>query len=148
MAAATPAHRELARWLLAREIAGRHEPTDLVGAADTACQKLSGRVARLVTFVAWQALLARALHLARREFPFLEGVRPGSSPTLGLEGLAEHVQGVEPAQAREGLAMVLANVLGLLATFVGDEITLRLVRDAWPDARLSGAEARAEEAGT
>ena len=140
MAAATPAHRELARWLLAREMGGRDEMTDLIAAADTACRKLSRRVARLVTFVACQALLARALHLARRDFSFLEGVRPGPAPDVCLEGLAERVRGVEPAQAREGLATVLANMLGLLATFVGDEITVRLVRDTWPDARPGGAD--------
>jgi hypothetical protein len=38
-------------------------------------------------------------------------------------------------------------VFGLLGTFVGDDITLRLVRDAWPEARLGDADAAAEEAG-
>jgi hypothetical protein len=147
VAAATPAHRELARWLLAREMDDPRAPTDPAGAAEAACRKLSHRVARLVTVVACQALMGRALHLARRDFPFLEGVRPGPSPDVCLEGLAECVRGVEPARATEGLATVLANVLGLLATFVGDEITLRLVRDAWPDARLGGADAGTEGAG-
>jgi hypothetical protein len=44
--------------------------------------------------------------------------------------------------------MVLANMLALLATFVGDEITLRLVRDAWPEARPGGADTGPEVAGT
>jgi hypothetical protein len=147
VAAATPAHRELARWLLAREVDHHREPIDLAAAAEAACRKLGHRVARLVTFVACQALLARALHLARRDFPFLEGVRPGPSPDVCLEGLAERLRGVEHARATEGLAAVLANVLGLLATFIGDEITMRLVRDAWPDARLGGADAGTEGAG-
>jgi hypothetical protein len=147
VAAATPAHRELARWLLAREMDDPLQPTDLAAAAEAVFGKLSRRVARLVTFVACQALLARALHLARREFPFLEDVRPGPSPDVCLEGLAERVRGVEHAHASEGLAAVLANVLGLLATFIGEEITLRLVRDAWPDAQLGAADADTEGAG-
>lgn len=138
MATATPAHQELARWILASEMGDRQEPTAVAEAAELACQKLSQRLARLVTVAGGQALLARALHLARPDFPFLEGVRPGSSPESCLEGLREHVQRVEPARAREGLALVLASLLGLLATFIGDELTLRLVRDVWPDARLGG----------
>jgi hypothetical protein len=140
VAAATPAHRELARWLLAREMGDRRDPAVLVDAAESACRKLSGAVARLATVAASQALLARALHLARAESPFLEGVRPGPSPDVGLEGLAEHLREAEPARAREGVPTVLANVLGLLATFIGDDITLGLVRDAWPDARVGAAE--------
>jgi hypothetical protein len=148
VATATPAHQDLARWLLAREMGDRADRADPVGAAESACRKLSECVARLVTVVAFQALLARALHLARAEFPSLAGVRPGPSPDACLEGLSERLEGVEPARATEALAAVLANLLGLLATFIGDDITLRVVRDAWPDARLGGADAAAEEAGT
>jgi hypothetical protein len=36
----------------------------------------------------------------------------------------------------------VAQLLGLLVTFIGEPLTLRLVRDAWPDAPIpaTGAE--------
>jgi hypothetical protein len=141
----TPAHRELAHWLLTHEVNNGQEPVALADAAETICRKLTPRLARLVTFAGCQAILARALHLATTDFPFLNGVRPGLSPEICFDGLGERVQGMELAQAREGLAMLLASVLGLLATFIGDELTLRLVRDVWPDAHPGDTDAAAHE---
>jgi hypothetical protein len=34
----------------------------------------------------------------------------------------------------DGGAVVVAHLLGLLATFIGEPLVRRLVRDAWPDA--------------
>jgi hypothetical protein len=146
VAVANPAHQELAGWLLAREIGARDGLGAEVEAAEMVCRKLSRRLAKLVTPAGSQALLARALRLARADFPFLEGVRLGSSPETCLEGLREAAGGVEPAQAREGAVGVLASLWGLLATFIGDELTLRLVRDVWPDARLGGPNPGTQEA--
>ncbi|HEV8635464.1 MAG TPA: hypothetical protein VG370_14655 [Chloroflexota bacterium] len=145
MAVANPAHQELAGWLLAREIGDRDGLDAEVAAAELVCRKLSRRLARLVTSAGCQALLERALHLARAEAPLLEGVRVGASPEICLEGLLERAEGAEPAQARAGMTMVLASLFGLLATFIGDELTLRLVRDVWPDARLDETDRGTQE---
>ncbi|HUH07689.1 MAG TPA: hypothetical protein VML96_07775 [Egibacteraceae bacterium] len=128
----------MAHWLLAGELGDRQGLTAEADAAEAVCRKLTHRLARLVTFAGCQALLVRALRLTSADYPFLEGIRPGSSPESCLEGLREGVEGLEPARAREGMAMVLASLLWLITTFIGDEITLRLVRDVWPDARIGG----------
>ena len=146
MAVGNPAHQELAGWLLEREIGDRDGLDAEVEAAELVCCKLSRRLAKLVTPAGAQAVLARALYLARAEFPFLEGVQVGSSPEVCLEGLRESAEGVEPVQARAGLALALASAVGLVATFIGDELTLRLVRDVWPDARLGDTDPGTQEA--
>jgi hypothetical protein len=129
----TPAQRDLARRLLAREMGARRDPAALPEATGRACRKLCERLAKLVTAAGCRALVGRALHLASAESPFLEGVRAGSPPETCLEGLGERVQGVEPAAAEHGLAAILASLIGLLVTFIGEDLTLRLVRDVWPD---------------
>jgi hypothetical protein len=54
------------------------------------------------------------------------------------------LKGLEPvvADASNGggdaALAVIAHLLGLLVTFVGEPLTLRLVRNAWPDASLDG----------
>ena len=45
----------------------------------------------------------------------------------------------------DGGAAVVAHLLGLLVTFIGEPLTLRLVADAWPDADVNELSARAEE---
>ena len=47
-----------------------------------------------------------------------------SSPLMRRDG------GAEAAVA------ITAHLLGLLVTFIGEPLTLRLVREAWPDASL------------
>ncbi|HVK09314.1 MAG TPA: hypothetical protein VM597_11100, partial [Gemmataceae bacterium] len=44
----------------------------------------------------------------------------------------------------EGGVEVVAHLLGLLVTFIGEPLTLRLVRDAWPDVSAAGAAVRSE----
>ena len=129
----TAVQRQVASWLLAREMEGRQVPAALPDAAERACQKLCQRLAKLVTPAGSQALLARALHLVRPEFPFLEGVQACPQPEVCLGGLPERVQRVEPAVARAGLSAILASLIGLLVTFIGQDLALRLIRDTWPD---------------
>jgi hypothetical protein len=131
--AVTPAQRELALWLLEDGMGDARDPEALLDAADGACQKLYRRLAKLVTVVGYQALLSRALHLARGEFPFLDGVRAGAPEGDCLDGL------------RAALTSVLANVIELLTIFIGDDLALRLVRDIWPNAPYGGTSPRQSE---
>ncbi len=111
------------------------EPEALLDAAEHACQKLCQRLAQLITVVGYRALLARALHLARGEFPFLEGVRAEDG---GFDGLRAKTEDVEPATLRAALTTVLGSVIGLLSTFIGEDLAVRLVRDVWPSAPYGG----------
>lgn len=141
----TPAHRDLANWLLAQEVHDPAEPKALQDAAERACQKLSERLTRLVTLAGYQALVARAVHLARGEYPFLEGVRPGSTSDVCLDGLQIQIETVDTATLHDGLTEVLAGVIGLLVTFIGEDLALRLVRDVWPDAPFGGSSPQQQE---
>jgi hypothetical protein len=128
-----PERRNLAHWLLAQEAGKIAGPQAVTEAAEAACQRLCRRLAQLVAVAGARALLARALRLAAADFPFLETVRAGATDETCLEGLRERARDVDPGQARDGLAAVLAAAIGLMATFIGDDLTLRLLRDVWPD---------------
>jgi hypothetical protein len=45
----------------------------------------------------------------------------------------------------EAGVVVVAQLLGLLMTFVGEPLMLRIVRDAWPDASIAGTDAESGE---
>jgi len=71
--------------------------------------------------------------LARAENPSLQTVKLKSDGSLdNCEALAVAGATGEP----EGAVAIIAHLLGLLETFVGEPFTLRLVRQAWPDASL------------
>jgi hypothetical protein len=119
-------------WLLAQELGPEADAAEVAAAAERVCQKLSSRLSTLVSPIGVQAVLARALHLGRADFPFLEGVRAGQPPGVCLVGLVVCVHDVGPAGARAGLDAVLGIVIRLLVGLIGHDLTMLQLREANP----------------
>jgi len=123
----SPVIRDLARRLTALEAAC--DPSDgPSGAVVRACEKLRVMLVMLVGGIGFRSLLSRALAMAKAEVPSLDAVR------VRADGSLEGLDGVGPTQAAEDGVVVVAQLIGLLVTFVGEPLTLHLVRDAWPEA--------------
>jgi len=139
--------RFLAAWLLEHETDNADVPDAVLAAAERTCQKLSTRLAKLVTVAGSQALLARAIHLAAAEAPFLRGVRAGTITGPCLENVRDGAREATYQQTQAGLIAVVAHLIGLLALFIGEDMTEHLVRDVWPDAPLgiSGPDSAPQE---
>lgn len=140
MAADPTSMRGLARRLLALEAASAAVTT--VGEpcrcaqheAVRVCDKLRKSVTRLAGDDGFASLLRRALVLARAEVPALDRITVNPNCAMeGIEALAasENDGGVAAASA------LTAHLLELLVTFIGEPLTLRLVREAWPDVALN-----------
>jgi hypothetical protein len=130
---AAPTHADLAKWLLAHEIVGATDAPAISDATERVFEKLSDRLSRLVSATGSRALVTRSLYLARAEFPFLEGVRAGTTAERCFEGLRERIQDVETSEAGKGLLAVLVALLDLVIGFIGEDLTVRLMREVWPD---------------
>ena len=123
--------RDLARRLLAEEAARRaatdaHE-TDLVN------EKLRISLTRLAGADSFTALLRRARVLSHKESPAPETEKNAADGGMkGSEGHAGHAA----SGATEHEALVAAHLLWLMVTFIGETLTLRLVRETWPDIRF------------
>jgi hypothetical protein len=125
----------LARLLLACEvIAGKAGKTS--GPAEPAAfrvyEKLRRPLCALAGVAGFRSLVSRALTLAKAEAPSLSVVQV--TPDGYLQGLGEVEPQVDEHQASDGGAILIAQLLVLLHTFIGEALTLRLVQDAWPDA--------------
>ena len=131
MRQATPELREQARRLFAREGGGPGDAPGPAGAMENACQELHRRFDPLIGSEGFSALLRRALSIAAREFPWVAEVGVEDYPNCSLRGLAEAARGRDEAEAREAFAFVLANVVWLLVTFIGEDITGSLLRETW-----------------
>ena len=55
-----------------------------------------------------------------------------------LKGLDEVEPHIDKEQARDGGAILIAELIGLLLTFIGEGLTLRLIQDVWPEAAFDG----------
>ena len=133
----SPAARVLARRVLRHEAGGRAEPAALAEAAERADARLRGRLARLIGPAGYTTLVARAVRLAQAEVPALERVTVDAlarGAEGGLHGVREFARASGDAGAAEaGLSTILAHAIELLGTFIGEDLALRLIRDAWPE---------------
>jgi hypothetical protein len=129
----SPVIENLARQLLARELASVESSHVDADHAVRACEKLRGPLTKLAGAAGFASLLSRAVTLAKREAPALERLRVGADGTLG--GCNELQGELDTADAaRHGGVVLLAQMLGLLVTLIGEPLMLSLVREAWPDA--------------
>lgn len=94
-----------------------------VHAVSRVCDKLRRPFATLAGIAGFRSLLARALTLAKQESPDLTGWEVKSEGSLqGLNG-----------EAAQSSAVLIAHLIGLMITFIGESLTLRLLHDVWPD---------------
>ncbi len=124
--------RELSRRLL---IASETASDRSVHEAAVVSEKLRIPLTRFAGAEGFASLLRRALVLAKAEVPSLQHIKVGTEGRL--EGFAELA--ANPGAALEGseaAVAITAHLLGLLGTFIGEPLTLKLVREAWPDTSL------------
>jgi hypothetical protein len=127
-----PSIRDLARRLLAAEAALQGDDTAPGHEAVRVCGKLHISLTRFAGPDGFASLLRRSLALARAQVPSLNRITVKSDCSMGgLEALA-----ADPDGGVEAATALTAHLLGLLVTFIGEPLTLRLVREAWPDESL------------
>jgi hypothetical protein len=129
----SPLMRDLARRLLAVEAASQSASDPHTQEVVLVSEKLRISLIQFAGADGFAALLRRALALATAEAPALRSAKVTADGRLeGLEQLATRVGSVAGAAS----VAITAHLLELLVTFIGEPLTLRLVRNAWPDASL------------
>jgi hypothetical protein len=125
--------RDLARQLLAEAAAGETSLTT-ESAFLRVYEKLRCSLCALVGVVGFRSLASRALTLAKAEAPSLSEMQVTSDGSLQRFGKPESQS--QEHQEDEAGVILLAELLALLITFIGESMTLRLLQDAWPEAGL------------
>jgi hypothetical protein len=99
LVAATPSQVALAQWLIQREVSDAGELLPGPEAAERACLKFGQRLALLFTAAGSGALLSRAIHLARTNFPSFDQQRTARTVEILTQRLRESSNGVHSQQA-------------------------------------------------
>jgi hypothetical protein len=120
--------RDFAELLIANEAASDTPLENGVPVAIRVCEKLRRPLTTLAGAAGFHSLLVRALTLAKREAPSLGALQvkaDGSLEDGGLNGNTHEA---------EGVILLVAHLIGLLFSFIGETLTLRLMHDVWPAA--------------
>jgi len=138
-----PESRHLAQRLLTYEAVAGENSEAAESAASRVCAKLRPPLITLAGVAGFRSLLSRALTLARARAPSLSAVLVAADGSL--QGLDQLGPQIDKAQAGEGGAILIAQLIELLLTFIGEGLTLRLVQDVWPEAAFDGRVSETKE---
>lgn len=127
----------LVRRLLTLEAVGSQDQEALVAAAERVLDRLRAHLSQRIGQEGFRTLLSRALALTTAQFPHLRTVRVAEDGSLvGLRRAAVATQetrdDVSQQDTVEGVVALVAHLLGLLFTFIGEDLTLRILSTVVP----------------
>jgi len=126
--------REIAQQLLAYEAAAADDRSETASPpVGRVLDALRSPLGTLVGVQGGRVLFARALALARAKIPSLSALTV--QPDGSFSGLGE----LNSGDVSEAGVVLTAQLLELLATFIGKELVLRILRGVWPDLFVPGA---------
>ena len=131
--------RELARRLLIYESEAGRRSDPVASPTLRVYEKLRESLGAFAGIAGFRSLASRALALARTEVPSLSAVQVSADGAL--QGLSEIEQqfDIDKVEAGEfpagvGGIILISRLLGLLLIFLGEALTLSILRNAWPGA--------------
>ena len=132
---ATVTMRRFAESVIALEKRANRSSGATLPAAFYVCGKLRPHLANLMGGTGFAALLSRVLAVASADVPWLRGLQVKADGTL--DGWAEIEAQVDPEMGAEGSVVLVAQLLALLAAFIGENLVLRMLHDVWPELSLA-----------
>jgi hypothetical protein len=158
VSSASPASLDLARRLLDREIRHGKSPArtgsvsgvdssrDDAGHTEQVCEKLRTILTVFAGSVGFRSLLARALTLAKMQEPSLADVQVLEDGSLeGLDKAGSQPRASAAETFSSGGLVLVAHLLDLLILFIGEPLTLQLVRSAWPEEAAGASRSRVKD---
>ena len=137
--------RDLAQLLLTYEANARNPSDPERSTTLRVYEKLRQSLVELAGTAGFQSLASRALTLARSEAPSLSAVRVAAEGNLQGMSVTELPIDFDKDQFHEGGVILLSRLLGLLLIFLGEALTMNLIRSVWPDAALDDSITRMGE---
>jgi hypothetical protein len=116
---------------LARRAASGTDADAGAAAARRSYDDLAAVLTPLISQAGLDALVARSLHLAQRQYPSDHAGEDHAAEPFGQVSLWLERQ--DPTRAADAAAAMFATFATLLADLIGEPLTTRYLRRAWPD---------------
>ena len=121
--------RDLARSLVASEAHASATASQTTPATVRVYEKLRRQLGAPMGVDGFQLLASRALALAKSQSPMLSAVQVTASGEMHGLGEVESLDGTSEGENNEAGVILIAQLLGLFLTFLGETTTLRLIED-------------------
>jgi hypothetical protein len=101
--------------------------------ARRAYDELAADLIPLVSESGFDALMARALQLAQREFPAGTESHGDEQPTRTIEQVSLWLERQDQRKTIAAAAAMFEALAALITTLIGESLTTRYLRKAWPE---------------
>lgn len=123
--------QQLVASVIARRAGSGADAAAVAAAARRAYEDLTVALVPLISQAGVDALVARAFHLAAREYPSDHAGEEQAAEAFGQVSLWLERQ--DRTVATDAAAAIFARFGALLAALIGEPMTTRYLRKAWPD---------------
>ncbi len=101
------------------------------------CDKMHPSIARLAGSISYRALLSRALALAKPKAQTLGALRFESDGRLVFDPEDPAAEFLNPDTVRTDAVVLVTAFVNLLMVLIGEALTLRIIRQVWPEVKRS-----------
>lgn len=117
--------------MIRRRAGSSADATAVAAAAGRAYEDLVAALVPLISQAGLDALVGRALYLAAPGYPFDHTGEKEAAEAFGQISL--WLEGQDPTAATDAAAAIFTKFAALLAALIGQPLTTRYLRKAWPD---------------
>ena len=125
--------RELLRQQLVKR---RMAPPSEEEVADTAIdlwEQIATQIISIIGEGGFDSLYLRSVSLTQSTYPWLAAVLPQSKIDQRFTDLKISFEGQTPEQAKAANSLLLINFTDILASLIGEQLTIRILHSAWGD---------------
>ena len=110
------------------------QPTEKVAdAAINLWEQLAPQIISIVGEGGFNSLYARSVFLTQPMFPWLAAVSLSPQTDHRFAELIISFEGQTPEQAKAANSLLLITFIDILASLIGEQLTIRILRSAWGD---------------
>ena len=119
-------------YQLIKSVIAPHQEKDAVNGAINLWEQMAAQIISVVGENGFNSLYARSVFLAQPKFPWLAAASSLSTQTdRRFAELKRSFEGQTPAQVNEANTLLLNTFTDILASIIGEQLTISILRSAW-----------------
>ena len=123
--------RELLRQQLVKRRMAQPTEEEVADTAIVLWEQIATQIISIIGEGGFDSLYLRSVSLTQSTYPWLAAVLPQSKTDQRFKDLQISFEGQTPEQAKAANSLLLINFTDILASLIGEQLTIRLLRSAW-----------------
>ena len=125
--------RELLRQQLVKRLMAQPSEEEVADTAIDLWEQIATQIISIIGEGGFDSLYLRSVSLTQSTYPWLAAVLPQSKTDQRFKDLQISFEGQTPEQASAANSLLLITFTDILASLIGEQLTIRILHSAWDD---------------